>query len=147
MKNYLVLLLSVTLIICAILLSKYYSIKENHNKIIKFNLKYEQYTNKPIAGRDVATIINQAVDDNEYFMVKKDENQRYIQDDENSINIEIEITEFKDVQTYTMETLYNGGMSEFVKYYGQILFECKKIEYNSKGQVKYMLFEQINSNN
>ena len=76
-------------------------------------------------------------------MIKKDENNKYIQDDINSIYIEIKITEFAEEETYTMETLYNGGMNEFVKYYGQIEFKCDIIDYNSKGQVKYMLFEQV----
>ena len=42
-----------------------------------------------------------------------------------------------------METLYNAGMSDFVKYYRQIEFKCKKIEYNSRKKVKYMLFTQV----
>ena len=46
--------------------------------------------------------------------------------------------------TYDMETLYTGGMDEFIKYYGQIDFKCTKIEYHqSTGKIKYMLFEQM----
>ena len=143
MNRTLIIIISVILIICAILLSIFYANKEKYNVQQKFNMRYEQYLNKEIIGTNIATIINQAVDDNERAMIKKDKNNKYIQDDINSIYIEIKITEFAKEEIYTMETLYNGGMSEFVKYYGQIKFKCDKIEYNSKGQVKYMLFEQI----
>ena len=41
-----------------------------------------------------------------------------------------------------METLYDGGMLNFVDYYNSIYFECTKIEYNKLGKVSYLLFEQ-----
>ena len=143
MNRTLIIIISVILIICVGLLSLFYTNKQKYNELQKFNMRYEQYLNKEILGTNIATIINQAVDDNEKAMIKKDENNKYIQDDINSIYIEIKITEFAEEETYTMETLYNGGMNEFVKYDGQIIFKCDKIEYNSKGQVKYMLFEQV----
>ena len=121
----------------------FYRNKQKYNEQQKFNIRYEKYLYNEILGTDIATIINQAVDDNEKAMVKKDENNKYIQNDINTVNIEIKITEFAEEETYTMETLYNGGMNEFVKYYGQIKFKCDKIDYNSKGKVKYMLFEQV----
>ena len=143
MNRTLIISISIILIICAIFLSMFYRNKQKYNEQQKFNIRYEKYLYNEILGTDIATIINQAVDDNEKAMVKKDENNKYIQDDINSIYIEIKITEFAEEETYTMETLYNGGMNEFVKYYGQIKFKCDKIDYNSKGQVKYMLFEQV----
>lgn len=143
MNRTLIIIISVILIICVGLLSLFYTNKQKYNELQKFNMRYEQYIDKEIIGTNIATVINQAVDDNEKAMIKKDENNKYIQDDFNSVYIEIKITEFAEEEIYTMETLYNGGMSEFVKYYGQIKFKCDKIEYNSKGQVKYMLFEQI----
>ena len=46
-------------------------------------------------------------------------------------------------KTYTMETIYNGGMDKFIQYYRDIKFKCTKIEYHKlTGKVKYMLFEQ-----
>lgn len=143
MNRTLIIIISVILIICVGLLSLIYTNKQKYNELQKFNMRYEQYIDKEIIGTNIATVINQAVDDNEKAMIKKDENNKYIQDDFNSVYIEIKITEFAEEEIYTMETLYNGGMSEFVKYYGQIKFKCDKIEYNSKGQVKYMLFEQV----
>ena len=143
MNRTLIIIISIILIICAIFLSMFYRNKQKYNEQQKFNIRYEKYLYNEILGTDIATIINQAVDDNEKAMVKKDENNKYIQNDINTVNIEIKITEFAEEETYTMETLYNGGMNEFVKYYGQIEFKCDIIDYNSKGQVKYMLFEQV----
>ena len=143
MNRTLIIIISVILIICAILLSMFYTNKQKYNEIKKFNMRYEYYLNKEIIGTNIATIINQAVDDNEKAMIKKNEKNKYIQNDINSVYIEIKITEFAEDQIYTMETLYNGGINEFVKYYGQIKFKCGNIDYNSKGQVKYLLFEQV----
>ena len=47
-------------------------------------------------------------------------------------------------KTYTMETLYSGGMDKFVQYYNEIQFKCTNLEYHkTTNKVKYMLFEQI----
>ena len=108
-----------------------------------FAITYAKYINNNIVGTEVASVINQAVDDNEYERIKKDENGKYIQNDENSINVEVKITEFNEEQIYTMETLYNGGMEQFVRYYGQIPFKSVKVEYNENKRIKYILFEQI----
>ena len=143
MKRTIIFIISIVIIICVIAVSKFYELRDSKLQIDEFNLKYEKYLDKEITGREVTTIINQAIDDNEENYIQKDKKGKYIQDDQKSIDIEIKITEFKEEQIYEMETLYNGGMDEFVKYYGEINFKCTNIGYNSKGRVKYMLFEQI----
>ena len=67
----------------------------------------------------------------------------YIGNDINSVIIEIKISD--NDTTYKMETLYNGGMPTFIQYYGDISFECTKIEYNKSGRVSFMIFEQKTS--
>ena len=143
MKKTIIYIFSIVLIICVIISSKLYLSKDYMVKIKEFNIKYEKYTKNEIVGTEVASIINQAVDDNEFEGIKKDEKGKYIQNNQNSINIEVMITEFEEEQIYSMETLYNGGMSQFVKYYGQIRFKASKIEYNENKRIKYILFEQI----
>jgi len=135
MNRTLMLIISIVIVALTLILSEYYSRREQKIEVQQFNLKYEQYSKKEIPGRDIATIINKAVDDN-----KKN---TYLKDDEILVNIEIKITEFKEEQIYDMKTLYNGGMDEFVKYYGDIPFKCADIKYNKNGQVNYMIFEQI----
>ena len=139
-----IIIIAISLLVFGIMFfSKYFEFRQKYTEIKKFNIKYEKYLNKEILGTDITTIINHAVDDNEKAFVKKDEKGKYIQNDENSINIEIETIDLGKSRIYNMETLYNAGMNDFVKYYRQIEFKCKKIEYNSQKKVQYMLFEQI----
>ena len=133
-------LVTITLILLAI---KYYNFKDEYSKIKEINAQYESYYQKEIYGTDVATIVNRAVNDNENNNVKKDSNGFYIENNTNSIKVEVKITD--NDTTYNMETLYNGGMPNFVKYYNNVQFECTKIEYHSETKkIKYILFEQKN---
>ena len=143
MKKTIIYIITAVIIICVLIASKLYANKQYLVEIKKFNTKYEKYLNNEIVGTEVASVINQAVDNNEYYRVKKDDSDKYIQNDENSIIIEVKITEFKEEKLYSMETLYGGGMTEFVKYYGQIPFKATKIEYNKNKKIKFILFEQI----
>ena len=143
MKKTVIIILTAVLVICSMILSKYYENNDKKNEINQFNVKYEKYKDSEITGRDIATIINQAVNDNEQAYIQKDKSGIYIQNDTNSISIEIQITDFAKERKYKMETLYGGGIAEFVKYYGDILFKYAEINYNSHGRVKYILFEQI----
>lgn len=120
----------------------YLNYKISYNRTKKDNLEYEEYYNKEIYGAELTTIINKAMDNNSYNKVEKDKKGKYIDDGKNSVNIEIKMLD--NDETYNMETFYNGGMDNFVKYYNQIKFRCVKIEYHeSTKKVKYMLFEQI----
>lgn len=140
MKKTIIFIICVVIIILSLFGNKYLNYREEKSLIKKENLEYETYLNKEVSGRDLTTAINRAVNSNEKNKVSKDENGLYTNNDINSISIEIKISD--NDQTYKMETLYNGGMVTFIQYYGDISFECKKIDYNSKGRVSYMLFEQ-----
>lgn len=135
--------MSIVAVILILLAIKYYNYKDEYSKIKTINTQYESYYKKEIYGTDVATLVNRAVNDNENNNVKKDSKGFYIENNTNSIKIEIKITD--NDTTYQMETLYNGGMTNFVNYYNNIEFECTKIEYHSKTKrIKYLLFEQKN---
>lgn len=140
MKKTIIFIICVVIIILSVFGNKYLNYREEKSLIKKENLEYETYLNKEVSGRDLTTAINRVVNSNEKNKVSKDENGLYTNNDINSISIEIKISDTD--QTYKMETLYNGGMVTFIQYYGDISFECKKIDYNSKGRVSYMLFEQ-----
>ena len=140
MKKTIIFIICVVIIILSVFGNKYLNYREEKSLIKKENLEYEIYLNKEVSGRDLTTAINRAVNSNEKNKVSKDENGLYTNNDTNSISIEIKISD--NDQTYKMETLYNGGMVTFIQYYGDISFECKKIDYNSKGRVSYTLFEQ-----
>ena len=106
------------------------------------NMKYEKYLDKEVNANIVASVINRAVDNNIREEVQKSNNGVYIDNQKSSINVQIKFLD--NDKTYDMETLYNDGMDNFIKYYNQIDFKCTKIDYHKDtGKVKYMLFEQI----
>lgn len=119
----------------------YLNYKANYYATKRENKQFESYEGQEVYGAEVATIINKAVDNNENHEVQKDEKGKYINNDNNSIQIDIKMLDIDKI--YTMETLYSGGMNQFVQYYNQIKFKCTKLEYHKNtNKVSYMLFEQ-----
>ena len=136
MKKTIIIIICIVIVILSIFGNKYLNYREEKRQINEENLEYEMYLNKEVSGRDLTTAINRAVDNNEKNKVSKDEKGFYIQND-------IKISD--NDTTYKMETLYNGGMPTFIQYYGDISFECTKIEYNKSGRVCFVVFEQKTS--
>lgn len=142
MKKTLLILIAIVIVIVCIIGIKYYSYMMEYNNVIKENEEYEKYKDQEVYGIDLATLINKAVDKNEKNNIPKDDKNLYIQNDENSIEIEIYIED--NETTYKMEVFYNSGTEQFIQYYGDIKFKCSKIEYHEKtGKIKYILFEQL----
>ena len=141
MKKMIIFLVIVIIIISGISYI-YLNYKSEYNSSIKANMEFEKYLNEEVYGADLATIINRTVDKNENNKVQKNNKGIYINNDSNSISIEIKM---KDNDTiYQMETIYNGGIQNFINYYNKIKFKCVEIKYHdSTHKVKYMLFEQI----
>jgi len=120
----------------------YLNYRANLNIAQNVNKQFESYYEKEIYGAELTTIINKAVDSNIANEVEEDNKGKYINNNDNSINIDIKMLDVDRV--FDMETLYNGGMNNFVQYYSGIVFKCTKIEHHDKtGRIKYMLFEQI----
>ncbi len=140
MKKLILLIICFVIIATSIFGVKYINYRSEKNRIKQENLQFEACLNKKILGTELTSFINKAIDNNEKNNVLKDEKGFYIQNDTNSIEIEIKITDNDTV--YKMETLYSGGMENFVQYYNSIDFECTKIEYNKIEKVCYVLFEQ-----
>lgn len=120
----------------------YLNYKTNYYKAQRENKQFESYERQEIYGAELTTIINKAIDNNENNGVQKDNKGRYINNDSNSIQIDIKMLDNDKI--YAMEILYHGGIDKFVQYYSDIKFVCTKIEYHSiTHKVRYMLFEQI----
>lgn len=120
----------------------YTNYKANYYINQKENYQFSSYYNKELKGNEIATLINKAYDNNSSNNVAKDKKGKFIENDNNSIKMDIKMLDID--KTYDMETLNSGGMDKFVQYYGQITFKCTKIDYHSStGKVKYMLIEQI----
>lgn len=108
----------------------------------KENIKFEIYKDEEITGAEVTTLINKAINSNQQNEVEKDKKGRYVDNETNSINIDIKFID--DDVTYNIEKIYNNGMDKFLTYYRNIKFKCVDVQYHDKTQkIKYMLFEQI----
>ena len=137
-----VIFIIMVIIIVAIISCRYVAYKVDNVSIMKANSEYEQYKDKEVYGVDIATLINKSVDKNTKNKIEKDENGMFIQNDNNSIEIEIYMID--NEKTYKMESIYNEGTEKFVQHYGKIKFKCSKIEYHEKTKkVKYIRFEQL----
>ena len=135
--------LIIIVIIVVIIGFNYFSYKNKYKIIQNENAEFEEYKDKEVYGLSVATIINKAVDKNTKNKIEKDDKGNFIQNDENSIEVEIHMVENEKDYDLKMEQIYNSGVEQFVQYYGNIQFKCSKIEYHEKtGRIKYILFEQ-----
>lgn len=121
-------------------------ISGNNTKLAKIkenNQKYEIYLDKEVFGTDVTTVINKAINDNEKREIPKDEKGFFIQNDTNSIKVELVMLNGESKETYQMETLNKVGLSGFIKNFNLINFKCSKIEYHDKTKlISKIIFEQ-----
>ena len=112
------------------------------NEARRENAQYESYNEQEIYGTDLATLINKATDTNIQNHIEKNDEGLYIDNQTNSIRMDIKFTD--DDTVHSMEEIYNGGTNIFVQYYNQIKFKCMEIKYHDKtGKVSYMYFEQM----
>lgn len=131
----------IVVIIVIVVFYFYLKYQDTYYTIQRENLQFESYYEQETYGNEIATLINKAVDNNTKNKVEKDNKGKYIENDTNSITIDIKMID--NDKTYDMEDIYNGGIPTFTSYYDQIKFKCTKMEYHSKtGRVKYLLFEQ-----
>ena len=141
MKKFIIFLV-VILIIIATVSYIYLDYKVSYDIAKKENYQFESYYNQEIFGPDVATVINKAGDKNSTNNISKDNKGNFIENNTNSIKIDIKFLD--DDKTHKMEEIFNNGIGTFMQYYSQIKFKCTKIEYHeSTKKIKYMLFEQI----
>lgn len=142
MKKNLSIIIGVFLVIIVILSYTYYNYRKINILAQQENRKYEMYTKEPIVGSYLMTLINKVTDENEKNGIEKDSKNRYIENKENSIKIEIKFLESDKI--YEMEAISSLGSEEFIKNYNSMNFKCTKKEYHQKTNlIKYMLFEQI----
>ena len=120
----------------------YFTYTKNNNSILKQNAEYESYLNKEIYGADLATVMNKVIDNNETNAIDKDNKGKYIENNINSIKMDIKIIDNDTV--YDVETIQRGGIENFVKNFNTVKFKCTNIQYHENTKkIKYLLFEQI----
>lgn len=96
----------VIIIILAIVINRYIIYIDEYNILQLENSEYENYYEKKILGTNLASVINKVVDQNSKNNIEKDNNNEYIDNDEDSILIDIKFSD-ADVSC-KMEVLYNS---------------------------------------
>ena len=138
--TWMILILLFIMTVSTVLFAK--NLEADKNAIKKENIEYERYLGQNIYGAELATIINKAIDENEKNKVRKDEKNYYIENEENSIKIYINMKTVE--KTYLMEEIYNNNITEFVKYFNLANFNGQTIEYHKKnGKIRSIIFEEI----
>lgn len=141
MKKNILLIIVIFFIIMCVLFVTLRNIQANERALQKENSEYEVYLNKEIYGTDLASLINKIVDHNEKNNVKKDKYGYYIENNENSIILQVNMKTIE--KTYKMEQFYNNDITKFVKNFNEINFKCIDIQYNQVGKVSKLVFEEI----
>lgn len=135
-----ILFLTVLLIVSVSLIQN----KENLMAIQKENAEYEKYKEGQVFGTQVASLINKATNENLKNEVQQDEKGFFIENETNSVKIEIKLQNEKELKTYQMETIQKVGTDGFIKNFNLILFKCTGIEYHEQTKrVAKIVFEQI----
>ncbi len=137
-----VIFIGVTIAIVSAISYLYITYRINNSEIQQANQLFESYYQRQVYGRELATAINKAIDNNDKNDVDKDENNQYIENETNSIKINIKMLD--DEKTYPMEVFADSGIREFMEYYNSIQFKCTDIQYHENTKlVKSLLFEQV----
>lgn len=142
MKKTFAVILVILLVIVAMVSITIKAKQDDEKALKKINSEYQQYLGKKVYGTDVTTVINRAIENNTQHNIQKDEKGMYIDDGEYCIKVELNMITVE--KTYQMEQLYNAGLTEFVKNFNLIDFECSKIEYHKKtGRVSKIVFNEL----
>lgn len=142
MKHNLLIILALIFIIICIICTFLINLRSGKSELAKQNLEYEKYLNKIILGTDLATLISKSIDNNEKNNVQKDNKGHYIDNEKNSIKIDLKMSTID--KTYPMEEIYNNEMTAFVKNFNLINFKCTSIEYHKKtGKISKLVFEEL----
>ena len=142
-------LIIISIILLIIIIICFVGIKINSrtsNLEKRKNITYEQYLDSEFYGTDVVTLINMAISDNEANQIEKDEKGFYINNNKNSINIDIILItdeEKQETTTYRMEAISKVGITEFIKNFNTTKFKCTNKEYHEEtGKIKHIEITQ-----
>lgn len=133
-----IVILAIVSTVSYIYLSEQAKYREAQKENAKFDIKEGQEVN----GQELATLINLVIDTNRRNEVLLDDNGYYIDNEKNSINLDITFTDV-DV-TYNASRIEQAGITNFVQNYRGIIFKCNKVQYHkSTGKLQLVGFEQI----
>ena len=138
MKKFIILLVVAIIAACVIVYARY-QFKVNHSMVNFENNPYTSILNKEISAAELATLINKAMNKNADNNIQRDSDGLFIENDENSIKIDI-----KFVIENTAENIEKSDLNEFIVAFSSAKFKCTKIDYHKKSKlVKYLYIEQL----
>ena len=142
MNKNLLLIIALFLIIICIVSIMVINKRSEMQELTKENKIYENYLNKETIGTDIASLISMVVNENEKNNIPKDEHGYYIENEENSIKIDLKMTTID--KTFPMEDIYNNKIVNFVQHFRSIKFKCIDLQYHKKtGKVAKLVFEEL----
>ena len=144
MKKTLFIIITIIVLVIIVVCMYFASTNKKLQLIKKTNQEYEVYLNKELIGTDITTIINKAIDSNEKNQIPKDKDGMYIENDTNSVKIELIMLAQEGPKSFQMEAVQKVGITRFVKNFNLINFRCSNIEYHEKTKyIKKIVFEQL----
>lgn len=145
MKKILTVFFTIAIVLVIIIVVKFSEYRANNIKLSSLNKEYEYYNQDSIQGIEIASLINKCVDSNTQNNISKDENGMYIENNTNSLKVEIKMSINDTI--YQMETIYKLGLDSFINYFGTVNFKCTEISYHEEtGKVSKLCFESLNTN-
>lgn len=142
MKKILAFIIIAVAIVLTVIIYKYKTLENSAKQIQQLNTEFENFSSGEIMGTSIITLINKSTDLNNKNNVSKDKEGYYIDNNKNSIQIEIKF--LGSDKTFRMEDISNHGSEEFVKNYASAYFKCTERKYHeSTKRIKYMSFEEI----
>lgn len=149
MKKQFLLILVLILIIVIVISVNIVQKKNKQKELQNYNAEYEQYLDKVIYGTEIATVMNKAIDSNTNNNVAKDEKGYYMDNGQDSVQIELVMItneEKQETTTYKMETIEKVGMIDFLSNFSLTTFKSSNVEYHKDtGKIGKITFEQLES--
>lgn len=140
MKKYIILLVATVFVACVIFYARF-QFKVNKSMVNFENNPYTSIVGKNISSAELATLINKAMNKNADNEVQRDENGYFIENDENSIKIDVHF--LLDDTILKAEQIEKSDLNLFITAYSSAQFKCTKIEYHNKSKlVKYLYIEE-----
>ena len=90
MKKFII-LCSIIIAVVATVWFNYNNYKINYNRTLSENFEYEEIYQKEIYGTGLTTVINKVINNNEKNNVEKSNDKKYINNNTNSISVEIKM--------------------------------------------------------
>ncbi len=143
MKKTIYIILLIFIIVLVITIQYVYNYRSAKIAEQKINNEYNSYYNKQVLGTELISIINRTIDVNNQNGIAKDNNY-YIDNENNSIQIYVVFVYKDKTKTIKMEDIEKSGTEAFIKRYSTESFKCTNIDNHKKTKnVKSLTFEEV----